>query len=78
MKPALMRCLACDRPLTKFAVSIPTRDGVRGWGPVCAKAVTIRKTRTRFPVADVAPRLRAMTSCTRDPLTPDLIDGAPA
>ena len=78
MKPALMRCLACDRALTRFAVSIPTRDGIRGWGPVCAKAVTIRKTRTRFPVADVAPRLRAMTSCTRDPLTPDLFDEVPA
>ena len=78
MKPALMRCLACNRALTKFAVSIPTRDGIRGWGPHCAKAVTIRKTRTRYPVADVAPRLRAMTSHTRDPLTPDLFDGAPA
>ena len=78
MKPALMRCLACNRALTKFTVSIPTRDGERGWGPSCARRVTIRKTRTRFPVADVAPRLRAMTSCTRDSLTPDLFDEVPA
>lgn len=48
----MKRCYACGRALVKYAVSIPTRDGERGWGPVCARSVVIRATRTRFPVVE--------------------------
>jgi hypothetical protein len=42
-----MKCADCNRPLLKFAVSIPTTDGtLRGWGPVCAKAHVIKAART--------------------------------
>ena len=42
-----MNCLKCGKPLTKFAASYPGRDGVVvGFGPVCAKSVVVRPTRT--------------------------------
>lgn len=55
-----MRCLACNRPLLRYAASIQTRDGLRGWGPTCAKAVVIRPTRTRWPVIESQPRRRVV------------------
>ena len=32
-----MRCLKCNRALTRFAFSVETADGTKGWGPQCAK-----------------------------------------
>lgn len=41
-----MKCEACGRALKKFTVSNTAPDGeVYGWGPVCAKEVTVRKAR---------------------------------
>lgn len=41
-----MKCEACRRPLKRFTVSNTGADGeVYGWGPVCARAVTVRKAR---------------------------------
>lgn len=44
-----MKCIACGRRLEKYTVSIPSKDGLIGWGPVCARAVTIRPARTPAP-----------------------------
>lgn len=65
-----LHCIACGKPLTKFAASITTRDGPVGWGPKCAKRVVIRPTRTRWPVVDVKPRAPRVA----DPLQPDLFE----
>jgi hypothetical protein len=40
-----LRCLRCGKPLTKFAVSIPTSAGPAGWGPRCAQTVVVKPTR---------------------------------
>lgn len=42
-----LRCCACNRPLLAFAHSVMTRDGLKGWGPKCA--------RQAFPAAVVTP-----------------------
>ena len=42
-----MRCLRCNRPLLRFAVSVQTRDGPQGWGPDCARKVMRRAVRER-------------------------------
>ena len=34
-----MKCARCNRPLTRFALSVPTKDGPVGWGPECARKV---------------------------------------
>ena len=56
---AALRCLRCDRPLTKLAASIQTRDGLRGWGSVCARYVVITPTRRLDRQARVELRQRA-------------------
>lgn len=40
-----MKCARCSKTLTKYAVSIDTRNGPIGWGPTCAKYVTVTATR---------------------------------
>lgn len=56
-----LRCCACNRPLLAFAHSVMTRDGLKGWGPKCA--------RQAFPAAAVtstSPRsVRLFTSRRR-------------
>ena len=32
-----MKCIRCNRPILAAAVSVPTRNGPVGYGPVCAK-----------------------------------------
>ena len=32
-----MKCVRCNRPLLVPAASVPTRNGVIGYGPVCAR-----------------------------------------
>ena len=32
-----MKCVRCNRPLLVPAASVPTRSGIVGYGPVCAK-----------------------------------------
>ena len=32
-----MKCIRCNKPLLTPAVSVPTRNGVIGYGPVCAR-----------------------------------------
>lgn len=62
-----MRCLKCGRALTRFAFSVETATGLRGWGPDCARkadlkppkkprakaAEPVRDTRTRDWVAEL-------------------------
>ena len=36
-----MKCIHCGRALTKFAVSVDTKAGPYGWGPVCARKVMV-------------------------------------
>ena len=67
-----MNCIACGKPLQKFAFSVPARSGPIGWGPKCAKRVVIKPTRTRYPVVEVKPRAQAA-----DPLQIDLFGAAP-
>ena len=45
-------CARCDRPLTKAAVSIETRNGQLSWGPVCARYVVVKPTRTQHKVVE--------------------------
>lgn len=40
-----MKCARCSKTLTKYAVSIDTRNGPIGWGPTCAKYVTVTASR---------------------------------
>ena len=44
-----MKCAACGRSLLRFALTAPTKDGVIGWGPTCAKGVQLAPTRAPFP-----------------------------
>lgn len=32
-----MKCIACNRPLFVPAISVPSREGVWNFGPVCAR-----------------------------------------
>lgn len=43
------RCHACGRSLRAYSVTVTTAAGVRGYGPVCGRAVA----------ADVRPRRKA-------------------
>lgn len=36
-----MKCIHCGRALKKFAVSVDTKAGPYGWGPVCARKVIV-------------------------------------
>jgi hypothetical protein len=66
-----MRCLRCDRPLTKLAASIETRDGIRGWGSTCSRYVVIKPTRR----LDRQPRVEYRQRATeRDPAQLDWIE----
>lgn len=44
-----MKCAACHRTLMRFALTAPTRDGLIGWGPTCAKGVQLAPTRSGHP-----------------------------
>lgn len=61
-----MRCLRCDKPLVRFAVAIPTREGLRGWGPKCARTVLVQAKATAMAKAKAAP--------PRDPRQVDWIE----
>lgn len=41
-----LRCIRCSKALLRFAVEIPDgKGGVVGWGPTCARYVTVTPTR---------------------------------
>ena len=63
-----MNCIACKRPLLRYAASTPTRDGVVGWGPKCAAkaGVIVAPTRTLQPVR--LPRARPVVDESQLPL----------
>lgn len=45
-----MNCVACGRPLFRYAVSVLSKAGPIGWGPKCAKRAGVsatRRSRTR-------------------------------
>lgn len=54
-----MKCIHCGRALTKFAVSVDTKAGPYGWGPVCARKVI------------VGSRKRTQASAARQPVYVD-------
>jgi hypothetical protein len=69
-----LRCLRCNRPLVRFAASIQTRDGLLGWGPDCAKTVTVTPARpVRGPRAELRQR-----PLPRDPRQLDWVEEAAA
>lgn len=60
-----MKCVHCNRPLTKPAVSIPGRNGLMAWGPKCAKVLRLAASLRRPPKGQRLP----------DRVTMDLFDG---
>lgn len=34
-----MRCIKCNRPCIRFALTVQTKAGILGWGPTCARKV---------------------------------------
>lgn len=66
------RCIACGKPLTKYAVSIPTKDGPVGWGPKCAKRVVIK--RDRLGRRNVTVKPRPVKTLPRDPAQVDWLE----
>lgn len=65
-----LRCQACDKPLLRFAVAVKASDGTEyGWGPVCARAVVVRKRKQTKPRA-------AASVPARDPYTRDWVNEA--
>lgn len=71
-----MNCLRCGRPLTAYAASVKTRDGMVGWGPKCAKTVQILPRSDRklhAPRVEIAYRAQPQR---HDPLQPDLFEAA--
>ncbi len=61
-----MRCLKCHRALTRFAFSVETADGVKGWGPDCAKAIGLAPPKK--------PRAKSYEDTQRDALTRDWVE----
>jgi len=59
-----MNCTACKRPLIRPALTIPSRDGLRWFGPKCAKRYERQKT--------------SKEKAWRDSATRDLFEGAAA
>lgn len=42
-----MRCLKCNRALTRYTLETETSDGTKGWGPSCAKKTGLIAERVR-------------------------------
>jgi len=61
-----MKCVICNRPLTKAAVTVSTRTGARAWGPICAR---------RAGLMDAIHRAVASKGTTTDPRQMDLLEG---
>ena len=61
-----MNCVACGRPLFRFAVSVLSKAGPIGWGPKCAKRAGVTKPR--------ADRARRVTHPTPIPVDPHQIN----
>lgn len=55
-----MRCVACNRPVLRFALSIPSRQGVIGWGPQCAKRIESAWKSAKAPRAEAIRRRAVM------------------
>lgn len=56
-----MRCLKCGRALTRFAFSVETAEGLKGWGPQCAQEVGLKapkkaRAKAAEPVRDTRTR----------------------
>lgn len=51
-----MKCIACGRPLTRYAATIPSKDGLVGWGPKCAEKVLVKVKAERQRGVKVYPR----------------------
>lgn len=70
-----MRCVMCHRPLNLATVTVPTKNGPLGYGPVCARkaGLTPRITRTRAtpPRAGKRP---AIVTAERDDCTFDMFE----
>lgn len=50
-----MKCVACGKLLTRFAVSVDTSDGPKGWGPKCARKA-FKAARRQARIADAQRR----------------------
>lgn len=72
-----LRCLRCHRSLVRFTISIPTSNGLRGWGSTCARYVTITPTRHVHGKPHVSVR-RVGHAGWRDPAQTDWIEALAA
>jgi hypothetical protein len=59
-----MNCTACNRPLIRPALTIPSREGLRIFGPKCARVYQRQKT--------------SKEKAWRDSATRDLFEGVAA
>ena len=71
-----MKCIRCSRPLLTPAVSVPTRNGLVGYGPVCAKKAGLLNQGQRITQARKTPPRGQKVACgahvVGDELTMDL------
>ena len=63
-----MRCIACNRPVLRFALSIPSRQGVIGWGPQCAKRIQPAPKRAKAAHPEAARRRAVVADPAQMPL----------
>lgn len=74
-----MRCVMCHRPLNLATVTVPTKNGPLGYGPVCArKAGLTQKTGPRITSTRATPpragKRPAIVTAERDDLTIDMFE----
>lgn len=66
-----MKCVQCSRPLNKPAFSMPSKNGLLYWGPVCGA----RLVRAKKLAEKEAPSMKPLrVSRWRDGLTADLFE----
>ncbi len=75
-----MKCIRCNRPIFVPAVSIPTRNGMAGYGPVCArKAGLLQNPSQRIAATRKSPSRPEKRHCrvlaVGDELTMDMFEG---
>ena len=63
MTTQIYRCVACNRTVTRPALTIPSRSGLLVWGSTCARRVSATRTPSR-------------SGQTRDAVTRDMFEAA--
>jgi len=68
-----MKCVQCSRPLNKPAFSMPSKNGLLYWGPVCG-ARLVRAKRLADKAAQLPSQKTSTKRSYRDGLTRDLFE----